>query len=475
MPRVKDIPAGSTSQTTRAAAGLRDDQPVAFLVKAFECHNPAAGPSRHILMPEAEVEIGRGESAALRSRAGTCSRLELRVADRTMSARHARIRRIGALWVLEDLGSTNGTMVDGERIREKQLEDGQVIELGSTVLLFRETTTPGLLLDRKLSVAESSALATLNPRLETAMDRLALIALSQLSVLVLGETGTGKEGVARAVHQLSRRPGPFVAVNAGAIPGPLLEAQLFGHVKGSFTGAVKDEVGFVRSAHTGTLFLDEIADLPPSSQAALLRVLQEGEVTPVGSTRGVQVDVRIVAATHRDLTELMAGGHFRRDLYARLAGFSHTMPPLAERREDLGLLIGALLARHSGHSTATLEIEAARALFAYEFPLNIRELEQGLAAALVLSGGEPISVQHLPQAMQGDARGSAPLRSSASSPPEARSEDDERNYRALVSALRDTRGNVSETARRLGKARQQIQRWLRRFELEPTAFRGADD
>ena len=137
-------------------------------------------------------------------------------------------------------------------------------------------------------------------------------------------------------------------------PADLLEAQLFGHLKGSFTGAVKDEVGFVRSAHTGTLFLDEIADLPPSSQAALLRVLQEGEVTPVGSTRGVQVDVRVVVATHRDLTELMAAGHFRRDLYARLAGFSHTMPPLAERREDLGLLIGALLARHSGHSQATI-------------------------------------------------------------------------------------------------------------------------
>jgi DNA-binding NtrC family response regulator len=238
---------------------------------------------------------------------------------------------------------------------------------------------------------------------------------------------------------------------------------------------VKDEVGFVRSAHGGTLFLDEIADLPLGSQAALLRVLQNGEVTPVGSTRSVQVDVRIVAATHRDLTGLMAEGAFRRDLYARLAGFTHSMPPLVQRREDLGMLIGVLLARHASGAVPSLLPEAARGMFSYAFPMNVRELEQALAAALVLSAGDPIALSHLPETIQGAASVSAPLLPAASAPPGPRSADDDRSYRALVQALQETRGNVSETARRMGKARQQIQRWLRRFELVPESFRGDDE
>jgi DNA-binding NtrC family response regulator len=472
---LKDFPPESTKQTTRAAVGLPDSEPVTFLVKALECENPFAGSSRHILRDHEEVEVGRGESGFRRLRGPSGPELELRVPDRTMTARHARLRQVGKSWIVKDLGSTNGTLLDGQRIEEATLRDGQVIEIGATLLLFREAIATAPLLDRALALADAGALSTLNPLLDLAMARVERIAHSKLSVLVLGETGTGKEGIARAVHQQSKRMGPFVAVNAAAIPAPLLEAQLFGHVKGAFSGAVKDEVGFVRAAHDGTLFLDEIADLPASSQAALLRVLQNGEVTPVGSTRSEQVDVRIVAATHRDLTGLMAEGLFRRDLYARLAGFTHTMPPLAQRREDLGMLIGALLARHASGASPTLRPEAARALFAYSFPLNVRELEQALAAALVLSAGDPIALHHLPQAIQGAARPSASLRPAASAPPEPRSAEDDRSFRALVQALQETRGNVSETARRMGKARQQIQRWLRRFELDPESFRGDDE
>lgn len=473
--RVKDLPPESTRQTTRAAVGLPDSEPVTFLVKALECESPLNGTSRHVLRDNEEVELGRGEAGFRRSNGSSGPRLELRAPDRTMSARHARLRRSAAGWVVEDLGSTNGTLLDGQRIEEAPVRDGQLIEIGATLLLFRETFATAPLLDRVLPLRDAGALSTLNPALDLAMARVERIAHSKLSVLVLGETGTGKEGIARTVHQRSRRVGPFVAVNAAAIPAPLLEAQLFGHVKGAFSGAVKDEVGFVRGAHDGTLFLDEIADLPPSSQAALLRVLQNGEVTPVGSTRSVQVDVRIVAATHRDLNGLMAEGLFRRDLYARLAGFTHTMPPLMQRREDLGLLIGVLLARHANGVAPIIRPEAARALFAHPFPLNVRELEQALAAALVLSAGEPIALHHLPQAIQGATGASGSLRPAASAPPEPRSADDERSYRALVQALRETRGNVSETARRLGKARQQIQRWLRRFELEPESFRSRGD
>jgi len=448
---------------------------VTFLVKALECENPFNGTSRHLLRDNEEVQIGRGESSFRRVQGPSGPRLELHVPDRTMSSRHAELRRVGTSWMIRDLGSTNGTLLDGQSVDEAPLRDGQLIEVGATLLLFRQTHALAPLLDRRMSLADAGALSTLNPVLDLAMARVERIARSRLSVLVLGETGTGKEGIARTVHQLSKRTGPFVAVNAAAIPAALLEAQLFGHVKGAFSGALKDEVGFVRSAHEGSLFLDEIADLPAGSQAALLRVLQDGEVTPVGSTRSVRVDVRIVAATHRDLTGLMAEGAFRRDLYARLAGFTHTMPPLLQRREDLGFLIGVLLARHAGAAAPILRPEAARALFAYSFPLNVRELEQAMAAALVLAAGEPIALHHLPEAVQVASTATATERSAApSAPPEPRSEEDERSYQALVHALQETRGNVSETARRLGKARQQVQRWLRRFELEPESFRKHD-
>ena len=251
--------------------------------------------------------------------------------------------------------------------------------------------------------------------LEEASVRLQRVAQSPLSVLLLGETGTGKEVFAHAVHTLSERPGPFVPVNCGAIPAALVEAARFGHVRGSFTSAVKDEIGLVRSAERGTLFLDEIADLPQSSQAALLRVLQNGEVTPVGSTRAVRTDVRIVAATHKDLDAAMAQGSFRRDLYSRLAAHVQTLPCLRHRPEDIGLLSVALLERHAPGRPVQLRVDAARALFSYPFPLNVRELEQCLCAALVFAGTEPITFRHLPDKIRG-AHGSSPP-----GPPPARS------------------------------------------------------
>src|SRR5262249_27731601 len=167
-----------------------------------------------------------------------------------------------------------------------------------------------------------------------------------LSVLLFGETGTGKEVLAGAIHRTSARTGAFVAANCGALPAALVESQLFGHVRGAFTGAVRDGPGFVRAADRGTLFLDEIGDLAPPAQAALLRVLEEYEVVPVGTTRAVHVDVRVIAATHRPLDQMAERGEFRQDLYARLAGFVQRIPPLRERREDLGLLVGGVLGRN---------------------------------------------------------------------------------------------------------------------------------
>jgi transcriptional regulator of acetoin/glycerol metabolism len=210
--------------------------------------------------------------------------------------------------------------------------------------------------------------------------------------------------------------------------------------------------------------LDEIGDLPATSQVALLRVLQNSEVTPVGSSSTHRVDVRFISATHQPLEQLLESGKFRRDLLARLTGFEIVLPALRERREDLGVLIAAILSRHG---VSALRGSTARALLSYTWPDNIRELERCLSSASVLAGSEPIALEHLPQRIQ---------RSSPSSlPPEAESEDelspDDQELRdRVIEALRDSGGNLSEAARRMGKARQQLQRWVKRFGLDPAAF-----
>jgi DNA-binding NtrC family response regulator len=280
--------------------------------------------------------------------------------------------------------------------------------------------------------------------------------------MIRGETGTGKEILARAVHGLSRRPGEFVAINCGGLTDTLIESELFGHKKGAFSGATDDTLGLVRAAHGGTLLLDEIGDLPPASQSAFLRVLQEREVIAVGSTRPVPVDLRVVSATHRDLEDLVARGRFRADLLARVSGFRLDLPPLRERREDLGLLVAHLLERITGEEDAggaTFTEAAARALFRHDWPHNVRELEKVLAAAVVLAAGQPIDVAHL-----GPAVAEAPA---APAP----GEEDEQLRARLVELLTQHEGNISAVARAMGKARMQIHRWMRRFGIGPDEFR----
>jgi transcriptional regulator with PAS, ATPase and Fis domain len=258
-----------------------------------------------------------------------------------------------------------------------------------------------------------------------------------------------------------------VAINCGAIPQNLVESQLFGHVRGAFSGAMKDEPGLVRSAQFGTLLLDEIGDLPASSQAALLRVLQEGEVLPVGSTKSTKVDIRVVAATHMPLESLIEKGAFRRDLYARLAGFSFALTPLRERRADLGLLVAALVAagRVDNSRALRMDPEAARALVRYDWSMNVRELEQCLRAASVLANDDIITIDDLPAPV------ASALGLSYTLEDDAPDERDEELRRELLVRMADAKGNVSEVARALGKARQQVQRWVRRFGIDPDAYR----
>jgi transcriptional regulator with GAF, ATPase, and Fis domain len=275
---------------------------------------------------------------------------------------------------------------------------------------------------------------------------------------------------ARAVHAASGRPGRFVAVNCGALPEALVESELFGSKKGAFSGATEERAGLVRAADRGTLFLDEIGDLPLEAQPALLRVLQEREVTPVGGAQPVKVDLRVVAATHQDLPARVEEGRFRADLYARLAGFEIVLPALRDRREDVGLLVPVLLRRAAGADAARLSLsgEAGRALVRYAWPANVRELEQCLAAAVALAEGGRIDLAHLPSAVQAAARpGPAPGEEAE----EPLSEEDARARDELTAVLRRHGGNLTAAARELGKDRKQIHRWIRRYRIDPDRYR----
>ena len=281
--------------------------------------------------------------------------------------------------------------------------------------------------------------------------------------MVVGESGTGKELVARAIHALSLRSGPFQAVNCAALPMTLLESELFGARKGAFSGAAEDRPGLVRAADRGTLLLDEVADLAAPAQAALLRFLQESEVLPVGATRPIRVDVRVVAAAQADLRSLVAEGRFRADLFARLDAFTVRLPPLRERREDIGLLVAALLRKLAPERCEELRIspEAALALFRHSWPLNVRELEHSLAVALTVGRDTTIEADHLPEGIRVGRSELVP----------GGDGDRDRFREELLALLQRYRGNVAEVARAFGKGRMQIHRWARRYDIDLASFR----
>ena len=397
-----------------------------------------------------------------------------------MSSTHCRLYRRGSHWLLEDAGSKNGTFVVGDAIRELRLSSDTLFEAGRTLFMFL-TEAPcdrdgelDIDLDRPNSPGRTKTLATLSPLLKREYDRLIRIAPTALPVVITGETGTGKEVAARALHELSRRSGPFVGVNCGALKESLIESELFGHKKGAFSGADRDRPGLFRSADRGTIFLDEIAELPPSSQVALLRVLQEGEVRPVGGTAVVPVDVRVVAATLRDLPARVAAGAFRQDLYARLCGLVVELPALRDRREDIGLLCGLLLRKLARTGKAQVHLDSARidrraaqALFSYDWPLNVRELEHSLAAAVALADGDTLQFENLPAIVR-----AAFDKLARSSPPPPDSTRDQALHRQLIELLRSHRGNVSAVARAMGKERVQVYRWLERLNIDARDYRG---
>jgi transcriptional regulator with GAF, ATPase, and Fis domain len=362
-------------------------------------------------------------------------------------------------------------------VRQAVLRDGDVIELGHTLFLLREAVpapegiSPSL--DSLHRSSSPPGFATLLPDEEPRLESLARIANSTIPVLLLGETGTGKEVLARSIHELSGRSGPLVAVNCGAMPANLVESQLFGHVKGAFSGAVRDEIGAVRAANGGTLLLDEIGDLPRPAQPAFLRFLQEREVSPVGSSQVHAVDVRVVAATHQPLGNAAAMPGFRSDLLARLSGFTHVLKPLRERREDLGLLIAAILAKNGTTIAHCADVAMApsvgRQLLSRPWMSNIRELEQVLLRALILADGNVIEPRHLLHGGAEELTSAAMTATPGRLPPLS---EEQANLRTeLVRELERQNGSVAGVAKAFGKARTQIHRWMKRFDIDPNSYR----
>jgi len=369
-----------------------------------------------------------------------------------VSRRHMEVHRQGPIFALKDLGSTNGSFLNGRRIQHGPVAPGGVLRIGEHVGVFLEllgtpssfrTIAEGLLGGHELGEA-------LVP-----MQR---AATSDIPIVVIGATGTGKERVARAIHELSGRKGAFQALNCAALPKDLAEAELFGYRKGAFTGAERANLGHFRAADGGTLFLDEIADLPLSVQAKLLRVLEDRTVTRLGDTEPVRIDVRVIAAAQRPLAELVEAQQFREDLLARLAGLTVTLPALRERPADVAFLFQHFLNHYSGGRPPPIESKLVECLCLHDWPSNVRELEQLTRQLLAVHGLEPVLKRSmLPQNLLARIPVASDSGAYANGEVVARRDHDARQ---LAAALKKTSGNVRAAATMLGFSRQRAYRLL---------------
>ena len=309
------------------------------------------------------------------------------------------------------------------------------------------------------------AIVTRSPLMERLLEQAGMVAQSDVSVLINGQSGTGKEIVAQAIHNASpRRDKPFVAINCGALPEQLLESELFGHARGAFTGAVSNREGLFQAAEGGTLFLDEIGDMPVALQVKLLRVLQERKVRPLGSNRDIDIDVRIISATHRDLPKAMARGEFREDLFYRLNVVNLKIPPLAERTEDIPLLANHLLRQSADRHkpvVRSFSTDAMKRLMAAKWPGNVRQLVNVIEQCVALTSSPVISDALVEQALEGENTALPTF-------VEARNQF-ELNY--LRKLLQITKGNVTHAARMAGRNRTEFYKLLSRHELDANDFK----
>jgi len=391
---------------------------------------------------------------------------DLVLGDETVSRVHFEIMRDAKGYLVRDLKSTNGTFLDGAEVKEAYLRAGSVIAAGSCELKF----TP---FEERIEIlpSEKEALGEMvgkSPAMREIFGLVEKIAPTDATVLIEGETGTGKDMIARTLHQLSPRGGsPFIVVDCGAVAGTLIESELFGHEKGAFTGAVAARQGAFEMASGGTVFLDELGELSLDLQPKLLRVLEQRELRRVGGQKTIKVDLRVIAATRKDLRSEVEKGKFREDLYFRLNVVPITAPPLRERREDIPLLIDAMLTK-LGPSGIELSEAARVALMAHDWPGNVRELRNVIERALAL-GADPGALV-APLGGDAGARG-AQLRDGIEFEPGVSFRDTKEKWtelferRYLTWLIKRADGNISKAARDADMDRKYLHKLLRKYGI----------
>jgi transcriptional regulator with PAS, ATPase and Fis domain len=477
-----------TSETARVLSGVRESVrlPIIQVVGSGESLDSLRAPRF----------VGFGQTLEVGRRPGGEGADVLALHDRTVSGRHVRISRLlsaGEDFRIEDLGSTNGTFASGRRIQGSvPLHSGTLLFLGSQVLVFRLVTQAELAALEQEAAQPFGPVPTLSPSLALTLAKLRLLAGSNAEILLVGETGVGKDVFAHAVHAASRRAGKLVAINCAAIPRELAESELFGYEKGAHSTAQGRKAGLVEAANGGTLFLDEIGDMPAELQPKLLRFLQDRRFTPLGSTRTIEADVRVVAATSR--TAVVKGAHLQEALLGRLGAQPILLPPLRERIEDVGRLAAHFLdeAGVGGAGTKAFEPEAFHALLLHGWPLNVRELSKVIHEAAVLSRGAAIGLEHLPDAVTGtlqvegedaheDTLTDAVPRGMAETDT-GRMRDLEKSHggrarrraptaEELTTLLARFQGSVAEVARQLNRQYAVVWRCIQRYGIDAGSYR----
>jgi transcriptional regulator with PAS, ATPase and Fis domain len=443
-----------------------------------------AGPARGQVIPlDHGGTIGRDQASAIT------------IPDLALSRHHCTIEPTGtdgATFILRDADSRNGTIVNGLPILQHQLADGDQIRIGDSALIVvleskagaagaRDSSEPGstvAALESEVPVTSAlrftSALTIErdligeSPAMQALYQRLSKAAPSESTVLIRGESGTGKELVGHAIHANSARAhGPFVAINCAAVPEGLIESELFGHEKGAFTGAVAQKKGRLEMANGGTAFFDEIGELAPSLQAKLLRVLQDRRLERLGSTHALPIDVRIVAATNRDLEAAVKTGAFRQDLFYRLNVIPLTLPPLRDRLGDLPLLITYFVRKYAvrtGRRVRGVTREARARLMTHDWPGNVRELENTIERALVLGSEDWIGINDLPEQL---------LERPAVTQTEANAYHDRVNdakRHVIREAVDRSAGNLAQAARLLNLQPTYLHRLMRKLAMKDSAL-----
>lgn len=418
---------------------------------------------------QARLRVERGDEVSelpvdsLRVTGGRSSVNDVVLDDDAVSALHFELR-LGESGVgLRDLGSTNGTWVAGARIESAWLEPGASFRVGGARLRLIEATEIDVAISPDSHFGDMQGASPVMRELFAILERLAP---TPIDLLITGETGTGKEVAARAVHDAATgRTGPFRVLDCAALPRELAEATVLGHRKGAFTGAVADQAGCFEAAHGGTLFIDEVGELPLDLQPKLLRVLERREVVRIGEHAPRPVDVRVIAATHRDLRQMVGDGSFREDLYYRLADAAIELPPLRDRGDDIALLAEEFRRECARDESIELSAEALTTLRRDRWPGNVRQLRRAVRRAVFLAEGGVVQPSDLGLAKLEPTRAAAAGDELFALPfKEARAEFERRYFRQLMD---QQGGSLADVARKAGYTRAGLRELLRRLDFDP--------